>query len=188
VLLAVVAAAGAMGLRRSRTAIEQLRAAGLNSRVEHEQLERRVSREQSARESFALEVGRLRGRVTPLNAEPTLTLSPLTVRGSTPPEPTVSASAAAQSIQLRLLLPGGRTQPSARFAVSIRAWSSGRAIWSRGDLPPSSVDGKPAILARVTGDVLAPGAYEIGVSDVTSGAQGRDVAFYEVAVSSLESQ
>ena len=184
--LAALTATEAIALRRLRRAIEELRAADLNARLDREQMERRLSREQSARESFVLEVERLRGSVSPTGAGTTLTLSPLRARDATPPDATVMAPAPAQSIQLRLLLPGGRHEPSTRFAVSVRSWSSGRSIWSRGELAPSVVDGKAAIVARVTGDVLAPGAYEIGVSEVTADGNGREVAFYEFAVGSAE--
>ncbi len=179
--LVAIAAAEAIGLRRSRAALEQLRAATLNGRLEREQLERRLSREQSARESFVLEVDRLRGSVAPPHGEPTLTLTPLTARRPMPPDGTVTAPAPLQSIQLRLLLPGRRIDPSSRYAVAVRSWSSGVAIWSRGELAASAVDGRAAVVCRLTGDVLAPGAYEIAVSETTAGS-GHEVAFYEVAI------
>ena len=181
VALVAIATLEAIGLRRSRAAVEQLRVATLNGRLEREQLERRLSREQSARESFALEVDRLRGSVAPPHGEPTLTLTPLTARRPTPPDGTVTAPAPLQSIQLRLLLPERRLNPSSRYSVAVRSWSSGVGIWSRGELAPSAVDGRAAVVCRVSGDVLAPGAYEIAVSETTAGSS-HEVAFYEVGV------
>lgn len=181
--LVVVAAGEAIGLRRTQGAVEELRAANLSARIDRQQLELRFAREQSARESFALEVGRLRGRVSSAGAsELTLTLPPVTVRGSTPPDPTVVAPAPAQSIQLRLLLPRGRPDSAKRYAVALRSWSGGSVLWSRSDLRASAIDGKAAVTARITGDILAPGAYEVVLTDVTVDGAPADVAFYEVTV------
>ena len=64
VLLITVAAGEAIGLRRARAVIAELRAADLNSRLGRQELETRLAREQAARESFALELGRVRGSVS----------------------------------------------------------------------------------------------------------------------------
>jgi hypothetical protein len=185
----VVAAAGeAVALRRAQSTIERLRAADLNARVDREQIEARLTREQSARESFALEVARMRGRATTTSpSEPTLTLSPIRVRRATPPDPTVRAPAPAQPIQLRLLLPKGRADAATRYAVALRSWSGGRVVWLRSDLSATTVDGQPAVTTRLTGDALTPGAYEIALTDVTADRQPADVAFYEITIGAGES-
>jgi hypothetical protein len=183
----VVAAGGeAVALRRARSTIELLRAADLNARIERQQIEARLAREQSARESFALEVARMRGHATS-PSEPTLTLSPIRVRRATPPDPTVRAPAPAQPIQLRLLLPKGRADAARRYAVALRSWSGGRVVWLRSDLSATTVDGQPAVTTRLTGDALTPGAYEIALTDVTADRQPADVAFYEITIGAGES-
>ena len=87
VVLVGLVAAEAVGLRRLRGQVESLRAADLNGRVEREQLQARIAREQSAREAFSLELARLRGGSHAGASQPMLTLSPLTRRGATPPIP-----------------------------------------------------------------------------------------------------
>jgi hypothetical protein len=182
----VVAAGGeAVALRRARSTIELLRAADLNARIERQQIEARLAREQSARESFALEVARMRGHATS-PSEPTLTLSPIRVRRATPPDPTVRAPAPAQPIQLRLLLPKGRADAARRYAVALRSWSGGRVVWLRSDLSATTVDGQPAVITRLTGDALTPGAYEIALTDVTAD-QPAEIAFYEITIGAGES-
>jgi hypothetical protein len=182
----VVAAGGeAVALRRARSTIELLRAADLNARIERQQIEARLVREQSARESFALEVVRMRGHATS-PSEPTLTLSPIRVRRATPPDPTVRAPAPAQPIQLRLLLPKGRADAARRYAVALRSWSGGRVVWLRSDLSATTVDGQPAVTTRLTGDALTPGAYEIALTDVTAD-QPAEIAFYEITIGAGES-
>src|SRR4051794_39964466 len=162
VLLIVVAGGEAVGLRRTRALIAELRASDLNLRMERQQLETRLAREQAARESFALELGRVRGSVsTTAASEPTLTLSPIVTRRPTPPDPTVAVPAPAQSILLRLLVPGSRARSTDRYAVTVRTWSKGEVVWSRSDLRPSTIEGKSAVTTRLTGDLFAPGAYEI---------------------------
>ncbi len=181
VVLAALAAGEAVGLRRAHASLEQLRAANLDGRVERERLELRIAQEQSARESFALEASRLRG-AGPAAAEPTLTLTPVTLRRPTPPEPTVAVPPPAQSIQLRLVMAGPRADPSKRYAAALRSWSGGDVRWSRGDLHAASLDGRPTVTARLTGDVLVPGAYEILLTDVTSPNAPVEAGAYEVSI------
>src|SRR4051794_28665860 len=151
VALIVMVTGEAVGLRRMRAVIAELRAAGLNSRMEREQLETRLAREQAARESFALELGRLRGSVsTTAASEPTLTLSPIATRRPAPPDPTVAVPAPAQSILLRLLVPGSRSRLTGRYAVAVRTWSAGDLVWSRSELQSSTIDGKTAVTTRLT--------------------------------------
>jgi hypothetical protein len=181
-VLVVVAAGEALALRRVHADVEALRAADLNARVERGQLELRLTRERAARESFSLEAARRgSGQGSDLR-EPTLTLSALTLRRATPAEVTVLAPDPEQSVVLRLVLPGGRVEPGKRYAVALRGWSGGGVLWSRSDLRASAIDGKPAVTARMTGDILAPGAYEFALTDVTTTDAPADVAFYEVTI------
>ena len=182
VVLVGLAAAEAVGLRRLRGQVESLRASDLNGRIEREQLQARMAHEQSAREAFSLEVARLRGSPRAGASQPTLTLSPLTRRGATPPDPTVERPAENQAIQLRLLLPQGAPPRGSNYSVTVRAWSGGETIWSRGGLPASTVDGRAMVTALVTGDVFAPGAYELALTAVSSDKKIADVAAYEIAV------
>jgi hypothetical protein len=181
VVLVVVAAAEAAGLRRARGQMDALRAADLSARIERQQLQARVAREQSAREALSLDVGRLRAS-QPGVSQPTLTLSPLLKRGARPPEATVERPADNQSIQLRLVLPPGRPPHASSYTVAVRTWSGGDTIWSRGGLSVSTVDSRPMVTAFVTGDVFAPGAYEIALSGTSAGNKTEDIAAYEIAV------
>ena len=182
VVLVGLVAAEAVGLRRLREQVESLRASDLNARVEREQLQARIAREQSAREAFSLEAARLRGGSRAGASQPTLTLSPLTRRGATPPDPTVERPGENQAIQLRLLLPPGPVSGASNFSVTVRAWSGGETIWSRSGLARSTVEGRTMVTAFVTGDVFAPGAYEVALTAVSSDKKIADVAAYEIAV------
>ena len=181
-VLVVLVAAEAVGLRRLRGQMESLRAADLNGRIEREQLQARVAREQSAREAFSLEIARLRGGPPAGTSQPTLTLSPLTRRGATPPDPSVERPAEGQAIQLRLLLPPGPATRLSNFSVAVRAWSGGETIWTRSGLAASTVEGRPMVAAFITGDVFAPGAYEIALTSVSADKKIAEVAAYEIAV------
>jgi hypothetical protein len=181
VLLLVVAAGEAVGLRRARGQMEALRAADLGARIERDQLQARAAREQSARESLSLEVGRLRAN-QPGASQPTLTLSPLQKRGAKPPEATVEKPADNQVIQLRLVLPPGRPSRATSYTVVVRTWSGGDTIWSRSGLSSSTVDNRQTVTAYLTGDVFAPGAYEIALSGSPADMKTTEVAAYEVAV------
>lgn len=182
VVLVGLVAAEAVGLRRLRGQVESLRASDLNARIEREQLQARIAREQSAREAFSLEAARLRGGSHAGASQPTLTLSPLTRRGATPPDPTVERPAENQAIQLRLILPPGPASRAPNYSVTVRAWSGGETIWSRSGLPASTVDGRAMVTAFITGDVFAPGAYEVAIAAVSSDKKIADVAAYEIAV------
>jgi hypothetical protein len=182
VVLVGLVAAEAVGLRRLRGQVESLRASDLNARIEREQLQARIAREQSAREAFSLEAARLRGGSHAGASQPTLTLSPLTRRGATPPDPTVERPAENQAIQLRLILPPAPASRASNYNVTVRAWSGGETIWSRSDLPASTVDGRAMVTAFITGDVFAPGAYEVALTAVSSDKKIAEVAAYEIAV------
>ena len=182
VVLVGLVAAETVGLRRLRGQVESLRASDLNARIEREQLQARIAREQSAREAFSLEAARLRGGSHAGASQPTLTLSPLTRRGATPPDPTVERPAENQAIQLRLILPPGSASRASNYSVTVRAWSGGETIWSRGGLAASTVERQTMVTAFVTGDVFAPGAYEIALTTLSSDKKVADVAAYEIAV------
>ena len=182
VVLVGLVAAETVGLRRLRGQVESLHASDLNARVEREQLQARIAREQSAREAFSLEAARLRGGSHAGASQPMLTLSPLTRRGATPPDPTVERPGENQAIQLRLLLPPGPVSRGSNYTVTARAWSGGETIWSRGGLAASTVDGRAMVTAFITGDVFAPGAYEIALTTLSSDKKVADVAAYEIAV------
>jgi hypothetical protein len=180
VVLVAVAASEAVALRRARAEVETVRAADLSSRIEADRLREQLSREQAARESFSLELARQRGAAAPAT-QPTLTLSPLTSRGAQPPDPTVVKPADTQLIQLRLILPPSAKSDSAHYRIAIRTWSGGDAVWSRSGLTMSTVENRRMVTAFITGDVLAPGAYEIALA--TDGAdKSAEVAAYEVGV------
>jgi hypothetical protein len=180
VVLVAVAAGEAVGLRRARAQIESLRAADLNDRVEQEQLERRLTREQATREALTLELARARTGASTPAAPPTLTLTPLTHRGVQPPDASVSQPTPAEAIQLRLVLPSARATPTARYSITVRTWSGGETIWQRTGLASTTVDGKPMIAAFITGDVLTAGAYEVILN--TAGDRAVEIATYEIGV------
>jgi hypothetical protein len=180
VVLIGVAASEAVALRRARTQIDSLRAADLNARIEQERLQAQVAREQAARESLTLQLARQSGTGAPV-VQPTLTLSPLSRRGAQPPEPTVVKPADNQVIQLRLLLPASAKSEVPRYRIAVRLWSGGDAVWSRGGLTMSTVDGQRMVTALNSGDVWSPGAYEIALT-TDAGDKSADVAAYEVGV------
>lgn len=181
-VLVVVAMMEAVGLRRLRNEIAVVRASDLNARIEREQIERREAHERSGREALSLEIARLRGAARPGASPPTLTLSPLTARGATPPAPSVEEIPESQSVQLRLLLPAGRAAMAANYAIVVRSWSGGDTIWSRGGLRASTVDERRMVTAFITGDVFEPGAYEVALTTISPDGKSIDVAAYEVAV------
>lgn len=171
-----------LALRRQRQALAQLRADSMNARLERQQLESRLAREQSSREALALELARQRAAApdTPLEI-PTLTLIPLVTRGAKPPVATVPAQTARQIVELRLVLPkgaGGHT----RFEVVLRDWTGGDVVWSRGGLVPTTIDGRRLVTAHLTGDVLSPGSYEILLSGITMDGRKEEIAAYETGI------
>lgn len=183
-ILMGIAAGEAIGLRRLRASLEQMRAENMNARVEKQQTLGRLAHEQSARESFALELARQRGGSAGAAPEPTLTLAPIAIHRSAPPEPTVAAPPPAQSIQLRLLLPRNRVDASKRYAVALRSWSGGTVLWTRSGMTASEIDGKAVVTSRLTGDTLPAGAYEVALTEVSSGSPPAEVAFYEITIGS----
>ena len=146
-------------MRRSRAVIAELRAAELNSRLGRQELETQLAREQAARESFALELGRVRGSVpTTVASEPTLTLcisnghpSPRT-SGShgrsacTRADRSCFACWCRRAALVLLIVMPSPSGPGQRENV----------VWSRSDRRSSVIDGKTAVIARLTGDVFSP--------------------------------
>ena len=180
-LLVIVVAAEAWALRRERGRREAIHAAELEGRLERQQLEMRLVREQSAREALSLEVARLRGRDDAGQAAPvpTLTLTPMAAPSAAPPDPSVEQPPAEQLIALRLVLPS-TVDARRRFAVSLRAWSGGPVLWLRGNVPAVAVEGRQMVIALISGDLLARGTYEV---TVTSEADPpAPVASYQVSV------
>ncbi len=181
IVLVLVAVGEGAALLRARTEIASLRAADLNARLEFDKLSAQAARDRAAREAVALQLARQHGTGAPVT-QPTLTLSPLIKRGAEPPDPTVAKPADHQAIQLRLLLPGRTETRDARYSIAIRTWSGGDTVWSRSALTAATVDDKRMVTALITGDVFAPGAYEIALTRVVGGASPAEVASYEVAI------
>lgn len=183
IVLIAVAAAEGVALLRARTEMATMRGAAVNARIELDKLSAQAARDQAARQALTLELARQRGTGAPAT-QPTLTLAPLTKRGAQPPDATVAKPADHQSIQLRLLLPGRNESQNARYAILIRTWSGGDTVWSRTGLAATTVDNKPMVTAFITGDVFAPGAYEILLTRTVAAAAGSpvDAASYEVAI------
>lgn len=181
ILMAIVGIEG-IALRRARQQIDALRAADLNARIERQQIELRALQERSARESMAIQMERLRASGASVAPQPTLTLTPLQTRDATPPEASIDTPPASDTIELRLLLPRAAPATARRFAIVLRDWSNGAMIWSRGGLDRSMADGKPAVIARMTADVLAAGAYEVLLTATGADNQPIEVASYEMAV------
>jgi hypothetical protein len=179
VILIAAAGGGAWAARRASVAADAALAAQLRGEHERQQLDAQLARERSSREALALELARQReSGAEPIRVMPTLTLTPLTKRGATPPEPTVTVQHATQLIELRLILPA-TDKKYTRFEVALRDWSTGDAVWSRGALTASNIDRQAMVTTFVTGDVFRAGAYELLLSGVTDGKK-EEVASYEI--------
>jgi len=182
IALIVIAATEGTALVRARREIALLRAADVDNRTELDRVRAHVAREQAAREALTLELARQRGAGVAVT-QPTLTLSPLTKRGSQPPDPTVAQPVEHQTIQLRLVLPPrAELAADARYTITVRSWSGGDIVWSRSGLAMSTIENRRMVTCFITGDVFAPGAYEISLARAVSGAAPADVASYDVAV------
>jgi hypothetical protein len=186
VILVAVGAWGALSVRRASREIERLQEADRRDRIEREQLEARAAREQSARESLALQLSRARsGAPTdrPQAEIPTLTLSPLSQRGPAPPPPTVAPPPPSQVIALRLELPAVARQPPVSYQVAVRTWSGGRTVWSRAGLTSTGrTAGSGFLQTYITGDVFQPGSFEVLLAGTARDGTSTDVASYEVTV------
>ncbi len=180
-LLIVVAGGAAWTARRANGEMAAARAAEEGLRLERNNLESQLARERSTREALTLELARAREDSTvPARVMPTLTLKPLAARGASPPEPTVSTQHATQIIELRLVLPAG-ARPYTRFEAVMREWTSGRLVWARGGLTPSTIDRQPMLTAFVTGDLFRAGPYEVRLSAIAADGDLATIASYEVA-------
>ena len=184
--VALIAVAGGTAWHARRVAGDaaSLRTAEQEARLEAQRLDAQLARERSTREALALELSRLRagGDAELPRTMPTLTLTPSETRGATPPAPSVTAQHATQLIELRLLLPPRSEKQYARFEVVLRDWSGGDVIWSRGGIAPAAVDGRAAVAAFVTGDVIRAGSYELLLYGVTRDGKKDEVASYELTV------
>jgi hypothetical protein len=188
VVLIAVGAWGAVSVRRASREIERLHASELNGRLEREQLEARAAREQSARESLALQIARSSNgeTTTAKKAEvPSLTLTPLSRRGPTPPPPTVAPPQPLQVIALRLMLPRGVDPHAGRYHIAIRNWEGGQTIWSRGALAATRVEGRGAVQAYLTGEVFGAGSYEALLTATGPDGTLKEIASYELTVGSV---
>jgi hypothetical protein len=52
--------------------------------------------------------------------------------------------------------------------IIARDWSTGQPRWSRADVPVGVIDGRRAAVTYVTGEMFAPGAYELLVTPIAS--------------------
>jgi hypothetical protein len=182
VVLIGVAAAEAVALRRLRGDIAQARASEMSAQAAREETQIKLTQERAARQALSFDVERLRGGDRAGRSTPTLTLAPVAKRGAAPPEPTVDVIPDGESIQLRLLLPAAAAAAAARYSVNVRSWSGGETVWSRNGLRASTVDAHRMVTAFVTGDVFAPGAYEVALTAPAADATRTEIASYEVAV------
>lgn len=179
VLIATVGGA-AWVARRANAAADLARAAEQNGRFERQQLDAQLARERSSREALSLQLTRQReSGAEPTGVMPTLTLTPLTVRGATPPEPSVTAQHATQVIELRLVLPSSARRYTA-FDIALRDWSTGHDVWSRGGLIATTIDRQSMVTTYVTGELFRPGAHELLLSAQTPQGKREEVASYEI--------
>ncbi len=165
-----------VGLVKARRAVDAARAEAEQVRLDRDQTEASLARERAARESFMLQLGRERQAAVPA-AMPGLTLTPVKTRSPRGPELAVP-STSAPVVELRLMLPP-RTAIDRSFTITLRSWTSGDMLWSRGSLRAGTANGKPAVAAHIASDVLAPGPYELLL---TAGSPASDVAVYEVSI------
>jgi hypothetical protein len=100
-----------------------------------------------------------------------------------PPEPTVEESGRAQLIELRLLMPETVGENVKTCQITARDWSTGQLRWSRTDVPVAVIDGRRAAVTYVTGEMFAPGAYELLVTPTSSDTEASEpVVSFEVGV------
>ena len=182
-LLAALVAAEAVEVRRTREQRDAARAAEVDARLDRTQIELELSRERTAREALAVEAARLRGTAAiPTSPPPTLTLTPLGKRGAAPPPPSAEAPGRDQVIQLRLVLPRSAPGGLTGFTIALRTWSSGVAVWTRSGIALPGGERSGGLVAPITGDALAPGAYELLLTATNGAGQTVEVATYEVTI------
>ena len=175
VLLIAVAVWTGVALVRTRKALDVARANAVQAQTDRDQTDAALARERSAREALTLQLGRERQSAAPPTV-PTLTLSPVRTKSPKGPETAVPTTTA-PVVQLRLVLPP-HTPTNGTFSITLRSWTTGDVLWSRGMLHAGDADGKPAVVASITSDVLAAGAYELVLS---AGSPASELAVYEVS-------
>ncbi len=166
-----------VALVRARRATAEAREEARQASLDREQTEASLARERAAREAFMLQLGRERHAAGDRASTPTLTLAPVKVRSARGPELAVP-STSSPVLQLRLMLPP-RTTLDGPFTITLRSWTTGDVLWSRGSLHRGAANGKPAVVADLTSDVLTPGPYEV---QLTAGTPPSEVAAYEVSI------
>jgi hypothetical protein len=176
-IVTLLAAAEAVLLRRARAANEALHAANLEARLDRQQLDLTLGRERAAREALSQ-------RGVPAAAAPTatLTLEPVRARGATAPPPTIDAPAPDRIVELRLQLPAAADRRPLSYAIALRDWSTGQVRWSRSGLVARVIDSRPQVTATLTGDVLAPGPYEVALTAIGADGATVEVASYDAGV------
>ena len=194
-LCAVLTIMLAVATVRMRTLQDLLRQAdqvmGLNEK-ERQTLERDLARERSAREALSLELGRARSGAAPTGdggaggSPSTLTLDPLIKRSGSPPEANIDAPTVDTVVELRLLLPDASRTDLQELKITARDWSTGTMRWSIASVRLATAAGRGAALAYVTGEMLAPGAYELVLAPAgAEGPQPNPGAAYELGVTRL---
>jgi hypothetical protein len=187
VLLVAILASATFSVRRTTAQVGELVESQRVCRSEQDVLHAQLAKERAAREAFSLELARVRAQqgtddTTPAET-PTLTLAPPKDRGAVPPGESLTAPERGQTIQLRLLLPPNVTVKNGGFQVAARDWSTGLALWSTAAATTATVDGRRAVIAHVTGEMLRPGSYEVTVTGARSADEAPEpIAVYEVTI------
>ena len=186
VLLTALLMLSTVSVRRSARQVEELLEAQRASRTDQDSLQAQFARERAAREAFSLELARLRAQQPSDGAAPstpTVTLVSPGTRGALPPDPTITAPERDQTIELRLVLPAAVTGRYAEFQIVARDWSNGRSLWSTTAGTAGTADGRRAVIAHITGEMLRPRAYEVVVTGNSEpSAASEAIAVYEVGV------
>ena len=181
-LLAVTAAS----VRGKARQIQELLDAQRASRSDVDALHAQLARERAAREAFSVELARLRAQQPEAAGPaliPTFTLVPPTARRGSPPDPTLTAPENTQTIELRLVLPNGVTARYGEFQIAARDWSTGQTRWTTTAGMSGMVDGRRAVTAHITGEMLKAGTYEVVLTrsaDVASAPE--PIAVYELGI------
>jgi hypothetical protein len=88
-----------------------------------------------------------------------------------------------QTIELRLVLPNGPAGRYSEFQIAARDWSTGRPRWSTAAGLSSIVDGRRAVVAHITGEMLRPGTYEVVLTgSADSASTPEPIAAYEMGI------
>lgn len=184
VLLVAMLVSTTVSVRRTTAQAGELLESQRACRSEQDALHAQLAKERAAREAFSLELARVRAQQeTGENTSeetPTLTLVPPKERGPVPPVESLSAPERAQTVQVRLLLPAKMAVKNGEFQIAARDWSTGRALWSTAAATTATVDGRRAVIAHVTGEMLGKGSYELTVTHPEMPTEA--IAVYEVTV------